>query len=127
MLLSLSVASSIAISIPHYANAQGLLEGLKESKVANQYPEPSQQTQVALILLMPLPQWKAAVMQLMPLLQAMQEQLPAIKLSAAHLPYMVVVEAANRAATFEHIFTESGGYPYFCLLHPNMVGTVSMS
>jgi plastocyanin len=40
---------------------------------------------------------------------------------------MVVVEAANRAATFEHIFTESGEYPYFCLLHPNMVGTVSMS
>ena len=27
------------------------------------------------------------------------------------LPYMVVVEAANRAATFEHIFTESGEYP----------------
>jgi plastocyanin len=71
--------------------------------------------------------YNTAVMQLMPLLQAMQEQLPAIKLSAAHLPYMVVVETANRAATFEHIFTESGEYPYFCLLHPNMVGTVSMS
>jgi plastocyanin len=30
-------------------------------------------------------------------------------------------------ATFEHTFTESGEFPYFCLLHPNMVGTVSVS
>ncbi len=28
--------------------------------------------------------------------------------------------------TFEHTFTEAGEYPYFCLLHPNMVGTVSV-
>ena len=27
-------------------------------------------------------------------------------------------------ATFSHTFTEAGEYPYFCLLHPNMVGTV---
>jgi nitrite reductase (NO-forming) len=31
------------------------------------------------------------------------------------------------AATFSHTFTEAGEYPYFCLLHPNMVGTVSVS
>jgi glucose/arabinose dehydrogenase/plastocyanin len=31
------------------------------------------------------------------------------------------------AATFEHTFTEAGEYPYFCLLHPNMVGTVNVS
>ncbi|MDQ4067233.1 MAG: plastocyanin/azurin family copper-binding protein [Thermoproteota archaeon] len=30
-------------------------------------------------------------------------------------------------ATFEHTFTEAGEYPYFCMLHPNMAGTVSMS
>ena len=30
-------------------------------------------------------------------------------------------------ATFSHTFTEAGEYPYFCLLHPNMVGTVSSS
>ncbi len=29
--------------------------------------------------------------------------------------------------TFEHTFTEAGEYPYFCTLHPNMVGTVSVS
>jgi plastocyanin len=30
--------------------------------------------------------------------------------------------------TFEHTFTEGPGeYPYFCVLHPNMVGTVSVS
>jgi plastocyanin len=27
-------------------------------------------------------------------------------------------------AMFSHTFTEAGEYPYFCLLHPNMVGTV---
>jgi plastocyanin len=27
-------------------------------------------------------------------------------------------------ATFEHTFIEAGEYPYFCLLHPNQVGTV---
>jgi Copper binding proteins, plastocyanin/azurin family len=31
------------------------------------------------------------------------------------------------ARTFEHTFTEAGEYPYFCLLHPNMVGTVIVS
>jgi plastocyanin len=28
--------------------------------------------------------------------------------------------------TFEHTFTEAGEYPYLCLLHPNMVGTVQV-
>jgi plastocyanin len=28
---------------------------------------------------------------------------------------------------FEHTFTEAGEYPYFCMLHPNMVGTVIVS
>jgi plastocyanin len=27
-------------------------------------------------------------------------------------------------ATFSHTFSESGGYPYYCALHPNMIGTV---
>jgi plastocyanin len=30
------------------------------------------------------------------------------------------------AATFSHTFTEPGDYPYFCLIHPNMVGEVSV-
>jgi len=29
--------------------------------------------------------------------------------------------------TFEHTFTEAGEYPYYCALHPNMVGTVSVT
>ena len=29
--------------------------------------------------------------------------------------------------TSEYTFTESGEYPYFCILHPNMVGTVLVS
>jgi len=31
------------------------------------------------------------------------------------------------AGTFEYTFTEAGEFPYFCILHPNMVGTVSVS
>lgn len=31
------------------------------------------------------------------------------------------------AGTFEYTFTEPGEVPYFCMLHPNMVGTVSVS
>src|SRR5829696_2915181 len=30
----------------------------------------------------------------------------------------------STGTTFEHTFTEVGEYPYFCTLHPNMVGTV---
>jgi plastocyanin len=30
-------------------------------------------------------------------------------------------------ATFEHTFTQAGEVPYYCMLHPNMVGTVSVS
>ena len=31
------------------------------------------------------------------------------------------------AATFDFTFTEAGKYPYFCVLHPNRVGTVLVS
>jgi nitrite reductase (NO-forming) len=31
------------------------------------------------------------------------------------------------AGTFEYTFTQAGEVPYFCILHPNMVGTVSVS
>src|SRR5215207_4125854 len=33
----------------------------------------------------------------------------------------------NPGQTFSFTFTEEGNYPYFCTLHPNMVGTVSVS
>ena len=33
----------------------------------------------------------------------------------------------TRGKTFSHIFTEKGQYPYFCQLHPTMVGKVSIS
>ena len=33
----------------------------------------------------------------------------------------------NPQDTFEYTFTEAGEVPYFCMLHPNMVGTVSVS
>ena len=33
----------------------------------------------------------------------------------------------NPQDTFEYTFTEAGEVPYFCMLHTNMVGTVSVS
>jgi plastocyanin len=33
----------------------------------------------------------------------------------------------NPGQTFSFTFTQAGSYPYFCMLHPNMVGTVSVS
>jgi hypothetical protein len=38
MLLSVSVASSIAISTPHYASAQGVLEGLEREQSGESVP-----------------------------------------------------------------------------------------
>jgi plastocyanin len=31
---------------------------------------------------------------------------------------------SSQGKTFEHTFDKSGEYPYFCILHPEMVGTV---
>jgi plastocyanin len=31
------------------------------------------------------------------------------------------------ATTFEYALTEEGEYPYYCMVHPNMVGTVSVT
>ena len=33
----------------------------------------------------------------------------------------------NPGQTFSFTFTQAGNYPYFCMLHPNMVGTVIVS
>jgi plastocyanin len=33
----------------------------------------------------------------------------------------------NPGGTYSHKFTSAGDVPYFCQLHPNMVGKVSVS
>ncbi len=42
----------------------------------------------------------------------------------AENPFLVII--APRA-TFNHTFTEAGDYPYYCTLHPAMVGTVMVA
>jgi plastocyanin len=37
-----------------------------------------------------------------------------------------LVRLLNKAMTFEYTFATSGEYPYYCQLHPTMIGTVSV-
>jgi hypothetical protein len=105
MLLSLSVASSIAISTPNYVSAQGVLEGLEREQSGESVPgeQPADIGGSAPLNATTTVEGGSSN-KLMPPLQAMQEQPAAIKLSAAHLPYMVV-EAANRE--LQHLSTPS--------------------
>jgi plastocyanin len=38
-----------------------------------------------------------------------------------------VTKLINPGATFEHTFTKAGTFPYFCQLHPTMLGKVIVS
>ena len=132
-LLSLSVASSIAISTPNHASAQG--QGASNATNATMTGAGNATTSVSIV------------------------QGSSTLTTDAYQPNPVQVSVGSTvtwtnndaqphkatsgenatpdgrfdssimapAATFDHTFTEAGEYPYFCLLHPNMVGTVSVS
>lgn len=132
-LLSLSVASSIAISTPNHASAQG--QGASNATNATMTGAGNATTSVSIV------------------------QGSSTLTTDAYQPNPVQVSVGSTvtwtnndaqphtatsgenatpdgrfdssimapAATFDHTFTEAGEFPYFCLLHPNMVGTVSVS
>ena len=132
-LLSLSVASSIAISTPNHASAQG--QGAGNATNATMTGAGNATTSVSIV------------------------QGSSTLTTDAYQPNPVQVSVGSTvtwtnndaqphtatsgenatpdgrfdsgimapAATFDHTFTEAGEFPYFCLLHPNMVGTVSVS
>ena len=132
-LLSLSVASSIAISTPNHASAQG--QGAGNATNATMTGAGNATTSVSIV------------------------QGSSTLTTDAYQPNPVQVSVGSTvtwtnndaqphtatsgenatpdgrfdssilapAATFDHTFTEAGEFPYFCILHPNMVGTVSVS
>ena len=145
MLLSLSVVSSIAISTPHYASAQGVtVEGGSNSTNAtmtgagnatNATMTGAGGTSVSIVpgsstlttdAFSPNPiqvsvgttvTWTNDDAQ-PHTVNSGENATPSGLFDSPIMP---------TAGTFEYTFTEAGEFPYFCILHPNMVGTVSVS
>ena len=152
MLLSLSVASSIAISAPHYASAQGvagqgggnatnatmaaggnatnatatsasgggtgvsIVSGASSLTDTAYSPNPIQVSVGTTVT------WTNNDSQPHTVTSGSNGQ-PDNKFNSS--PNFTPL--LNPGQTFSFTFTEEGEYPYFCLLHPNMVGTVSVS
>ncbi|MDQ3851368.1 MAG: plastocyanin/azurin family copper-binding protein [Thermoproteota archaeon] len=138
MLLSLSLASSIGISTPHYASAQGVTgQGYGNATNATTTGASGGNTTTGV-----------SIVPGASTLTADAYSPNSIQVSAGTTvtwtnddaqPHTVTSgENATPdgrfdssimapAATFEHTFAEAGEVPYFCILHPNMVGTVSVS
>jgi plastocyanin len=118
MLLSLSVASSIAISAPHYASAQGVT-GQGGGYATN-------------ATMMGASNATNATM--MGASNATNDSQPHTVTSGSNGQPDNKFNSSpnfnpllNPGQTFSFTFTEEGNYPYFCTLHPNMVGTVIVS
>src|SRR5918999_1551173 len=141
MLLSLSVASSVALSIPHYASAQGgnatnaTMMGAGNATNATTTGGGNTTTSVSIVpgssslttdAFSPNPiqvsvgttiTWTNDDAQ-PHTVNSGENGTPSGLFDSPIMP---------TAATFEYTFTEAGEVPYFCILHPNMVGTVSVS
>src|ERR671915_209203 len=125
MALSLSVASSIVISAPHHAMAQGITGqgGGNTTTSVSIVPGSSSLTTDA---------WSPNPVQVSAgttITWTNDDSQPHAVNSGENATPTGLFDSPIMApaATFEHTFTEAGEYPYFCLLHPNMVGTVSVS
>ena len=149
ILLSLSVASSIAISTPHYANAQGVTgqgsgnatnatmtgTGNATNATATGASGGNASTSVSIVpgsstltdtAYQPNPiqvsvgttvTWTNNDAQ-PHTVNSGENAMPSGLFDSPIMPPV---------GTFEYTFTEAGEFPYFCILHPNMVGTVSVS
>jgi plastocyanin len=154
MLLSLSVASSIAISAPHYASAQGVTgpgggyatnatmigasnatnataTGASGGNTTNSVSIVSGASTLTTDAYSPNPiqvsvgttvTWTNNDAQPHTVTSGSNGQ-PDNKFNSS--PNFTPL--LNPGQTFSFTFTEAGEYPYFCSLHPNMVGTVSVS
>ena len=149
MLLSLSVASSIAISTPHYASAQGVtVEGGGNATNATMMGAAGNATNATTtggggntttsVSIVPgsssltTDAWSPNPVQVSvgtTVTWTNDDAQPHAVNSGENATPSGLFDSGIMApaATFEHTFTEAGEYPYYCLLHPNMVGTVSVS
>ena len=139
-LLSLSVASSIAISTPNHASAQGIITGQGSGYATNATTTTTTGAGNATNSISIVPGSSTLTT------DAFQPN--PIQVSIGSTVTWTNTDAQPHtatsgenatpdgrfdssilapSATFDHTFTEAGEYPYFCLLHPNMVGTVSVS
>jgi plastocyanin len=154
MLLSLSVASSIAISAPHYASAQGVTgpgggyatnatmigasnatnataTGASGGNTTNSVSIVSGASTLTTDAYSPNPiqvsvgttvTWTNNDAQPHTVTSGSNGQ-PDNKFNSS--PNFTPL--LNPGQTFSFTFTQAGNYPYFCALHPNMVGTVIVS
>ena len=138
MLLSLSVASSIAISTPNYASAQGVAgQGGGNATNATTTGASGGNTTTGVSIVPGSSTLTTDAYQPNPIQVSVgttvtwtnNDVQPHTATSGENVTPDGRFDSSIMApaATFEHTFTEAGEYPYFCLLHPNMVGTVSVS
>ena len=142
MLLSLSVASSIAISTPNYASAQGVTGQGGGSNATNATTmmgagNATNATTNSVSIVPGSSSLTTDAYQPNPIQVSVgttvtwtnNDAQPHTATSGENVTPDGRFDSSIMApaATFEHTFTEAGEYPYFCLLHPNMVGTVSVS
>jgi plastocyanin len=138
MPLSFSVASLIAVSAPHYANAQGVTEqgggnatnatmagaaGGNATTSVSMDPGASTKTTDAFT---PNPIQVSVGSTVTwtnndSVIHTVNSGTSPTESGLFTSPIM------NPGDTFEYTFTEAGEVPYFCLLHPNMVGTAIVS
>jgi plastocyanin len=139
MLLSLSVASSIAVSIPDYASAQGVTGQYGSGNATNATTGASggANTTTSVSIVPGSSTLTTDAFSPNPIQVGVgttvtwtnNDAQPHTVSSGENATPSGLFNSPIMApqATFEHTFTEAGEIPYFCTLHPNMVGTVSVS
>ena len=154
MLLSLSVASSIAISAPHYARAQGVTgQGYGNATNATMAGTGNATNATATGASGAITGTSVSIVPGSSSLTTNAFSPNPIQVSVGNTvtwtnndsqPHTVTSGSngqpdnkfnsspnfsplLNPGQTFSFTFTQAGDYPYFCMLHPTMVGTVSVS
>src|SRR3712207_4642114 len=131
-LLSLSVVSSIAISTPNHANAQG--QGTSNATNATMTGAGNATTSVSIVpgsSTLTTDAYQPNPVQVSvgsTVTWTNNDAQPHTATSGQNVTPDGRFDSGIMApaATFDFTFTEAGEYPYFCMLHPNMVGTVSV-